>query len=132
MAKIDRRELEEFRKVSLEPGQEVDGEIDEIPIRVKFPGEGVIDCVLIEMDGEERDKYMDKDKKNYDRNGNLANYQDVQTKLIQRILHRAKERKRFDKAEIRTLSSKAQKKLYMMCLKLNGFGPDAEEEAKND
>jgi hypothetical protein len=106
-------------------------ELEEVEVKLNREGQTKV-CVLREMDGYQRDLYLNSQRGKIERGTtNLKDFSDVQSSLISKCL--------FDKAsgeqvkvdEIRQFPSRVQMKLYKMCMQLCGFDVEAEDDAKN-
>ena len=107
-----------------------DLEREEIPVKL-----GGRDCKLVEMDGQEKDKYLkaENNKMKVDGSGNrhMNDFNDSHALLISYCL-RDENGDRVPVAVIRDYPSKVQMKLHQECMILNGFSKrEDEEEGKN-
>lgn len=90
------------------------------------------ECVLREMDGHERDAYLNSQRSKIAQDTrNLKDFNDVQTSLIAQSLYDKSSNEKVSVADIRKFPSKLQSSLYKLCVQINGLDDKAEAEAKN-
>ena len=108
-------------------------DLDEIEVTLTRKGLATPQvCILRELDGEERDKYMNSQRNKIEREGkSLKDFTDVQSSLIAQCLYDKSTGERIPLAEVRKLPSKTQMTLHKLCIELSGLGDSSEEQAKN-
>lgn len=105
---------------------------EEIEVSLKTKGSATPrECVLREMDGFERDKYLNSQRSKVDRDQNLKDFTDVQTSLVAQCLYEKGTDTLIPIQEIREFPTKTLAKLYDICMTLNGLDAKAEAAAKN-
>jgi hypothetical protein len=110
--------------------EEFDLELEEMDVKLKLNGQ-VRECVLRELDGFERDQYLNSQRGKIERGTqNLRDFSDVQSSLISACLFE-KNGERIPVKEVREFPSKVQMRIYKLCMELNGFDIVAEQESKN-
>lgn len=104
---------------------------EEVEVTLKS-GQSERKCALREMDGFERDKYLNEQRTKLDKaSQSLKDYTDVQTSLIAMCLIDKSTGDKLTVQEIRQFPSRQQAKLYDLCMEINGLNVNAEEAAKN-
>lgn len=104
--------------------------LEEIPVTLNGK-EGPRKCKLVELDGEERDQYLNAEKNQLDSRKEIKDFKDIHARLIVRSL-RTEDGEKFDIKEIRSFPAKVQKALHKLAIELNGFDEkESEVEAKN-
>lgn len=90
-------------------------------------------CEIREFDGIERDKYLNREKNNYDRSGKLKSFKDIQSRLIAKALWNKDTNELVPIKRIRKFPASTLVKLYNKILDINQFDMErAKEDAKND
>lgn len=106
---------------------------EEINVSLKEPGSNSPrECVLREMDGFQRDTYLNSQRNKLDKASNsVKDFLNVQASLIAQCLYEKNSDAPIPQSEIQKFPAKVQTGLYNICMKLNGFDAGAEAEAKN-
>lgn len=108
--------------------------LEEIPVLLKKPDGSDWKCVVREMNGFSRDLYLNSERPKLAsvKTGDLKDFKDVQATLISKCLFDTTTNEPVELKDIREFPSKVQHKLYQLCLKVNGFDTESEEELKKD
>lgn len=105
---------------------------DEVPVTLKTKDEPTRECVIREMDGFQRDKYLNKQKGKINKTTQaVEDFEDVQTSLISLCLYDKTTNELIHSDDVRKYPSKTQIELYKICMKVNGLDWNAQEAAKN-
>jgi len=104
-------------------------------IDLENPDGSVRHCELRQLDGFNRDRYLEKEKTKVDQKAKvIKEYMDIQTMLVGMCLYEKGEKEPIPLPEIRKFPSTVVHSLFKMCQEMNAFGDQekAEEEAKKD
>lgn len=105
---------------------------ERVPVNLLKKDGSIWECYLEEMDGEDRDKYLQAQRAKTDGKSQVRDYKDLHTLLIGFCLYDKLTEKRVDKEDIRAFPAKVQNDLFEKCVELNALGPKKEEELKNE
>jgi hypothetical protein len=108
----------------------------QIPVELEDAGGKVLRCVMRELDGQERDKFLNimSTRMKTDAKGKPSGVKDftnLQASLLVASLFKP-DGKPFTSAELQKFPSSTQTELFKMAQKLSGLDEKPEDDAKND